>query len=232
MNLNNAVPTVAHNFLPMEHQIILPEIGEHHKVSPFVTVVIAVVIQPIIAIHGTLGYPSSLEPSPRDITTTIPDITPIRETKAGLYVSMGTRRGREVLFKFYVITEFYVMNEHIPDRFEHNGATVHKNTEESQIVQQTIDKGNEPSLKTCFSECATHFDNLEATTPRKPNRNPLDVDTNNSQVPFSEPITSIGIDEIQLNDKPGNLTLQGTIGGEQPLFLVDTGAAITAISGA
>ena len=130
------------------------------------------------------------------------------------------------------ITEFYVMNENIPDTFEHNGATVHENTEESQIVLQTIDKGNEPSLKTCFNECATHFDNLEATTPRKPNQNPLDVDTNNSQVPFSEPITSIGIDEIQLNDKPGNLTLQGTIGGEQLLLLVDTGSAITAISGA
>ena len=48
MKLNNAVPTVAHNFLAMEHQIILPEIGEHHKVSAFVTIVIAVVIQPII----------------------------------------------------------------------------------------------------------------------------------------------------------------------------------------
>ena len=48
MNLNNAVPTVAHNFLTMEHQIILPEIGEHQKVFAFVTIVIAVVIQPII----------------------------------------------------------------------------------------------------------------------------------------------------------------------------------------
>lgn len=127
------------------------------------------------------------------------------------------------------ITEFYVMNENISNTFEHNGATVHKNIEESQLVQQTIDNANEPSLKSCFHECATHFDNLEATTPRKPNHNTLD--TNNAQVPLSEPITAIGIDEIQLNDKPGNLTLQGTIGGEQHLFLVDTGAAITAISG-
>ena len=103
MNLNNAVPTVTHNFLAIKHQIILPEIGEHHKVSAFVTIVIALVIQPIIAIHATLGYPSPLEPSLRDITTTISDITAIRETKAGLYVSMGTRRGREVLFKFYVV---------------------------------------------------------------------------------------------------------------------------------
>lgn len=56
----------------------------------------------------------------------------------------------------------------------------------------------------------------------------MDVDTNNSQVPFSDPR---GIDEIQLNDKPENLPLQGTIEGEQLPFLVDTGAAITAISG-
>ena len=83
------------------------------------------------------------------------------------------------------ITEFYVMNENISDIFEHNDATVHKNIEESQIVQQTIDEDNEPSLTTCFHECATHFDNLEAMTPRKPNHNTLDVDTNNSQVPFS-----------------------------------------------
>ena len=87
----------------MEHQIILPETGEHHKVSPFVIIVVALVIQPIIAIHATLGYPSPLETSPRDITTSIPDITLIRETKAGLYISMGTRRGREVLFKFNVV---------------------------------------------------------------------------------------------------------------------------------
>ena len=124
------------------------------------------------------------------------------------------------------------MNENISDIFEHNDARVPKNIEESQIVQQTIDEDNEPALTTCFHECATHFDNLEAMTPRKPNHNTLDVDTNNSQVPFSDPITSIGIDEIHLNDKPGNLTLQGTIGGEPLLFLVDTGAAITAISGA
>ena len=84
------------------------------------------------------------------------------------------------------------MNENISDKFEHNGATLHKNIEESQIVQQLIDKDNKPSLKTCFNECATYFDNLEARTPRKPNHNTLDVDTYNSQVPFSEPITAIG----------------------------------------
>ena len=34
----------------------------------------------------------------------------------------------------------------------------------------------------------------------------------------------------QINDELENLTLQGTIGSKQLLFLVDTGAAITAIS--
>lgn len=62
--VTNAVPTVVHNFLAMEHQIILPETGEHHKVSPFVIIVVALVIQPIIAIHATLGYPSPLETRP------------------------------------------------------------------------------------------------------------------------------------------------------------------------
>ena len=84
------------------------------------------------------------------------------------------------------------MNENISDTFEHNGATVHKNIEESQIEQHLIDKDNKPSLKTCFNECATHFHNLEATTPRMPNHNTLDVDTYNLQVTFSELITSIG----------------------------------------
>ena len=40
------------------------------------------------------------------------------------------------------------MNENISDTFEYNGAAVHKNVEESQIVQQLIDKDNKPSLKT------------------------------------------------------------------------------------
>lgn len=111
------------------------------------------------------------------------------------------------------------MNENILDTFEHNCATVHKNIEESQIVQQLIDKDNKPSLKTCFNECGTHFHNLEATTPRKPNHNTLDVDT----------ITSIGrFNSIKF--ELGNLTPQGTIGSEQLLFLVDTGAAITAMA--
>lgn len=67
-------------------------IGEHPKVSLFVTTVGAVVTRPTIATKGTPGYPGILEP--KLPATLLPHITDHpRETREGLYVISGTRRG-------------------------------------------------------------------------------------------------------------------------------------------